>query len=101
MRELTALAARWEGFHYLPIIDEVDRDPDWPGRTGFVYEYFNDGTVANILGNNLDPSETSVFLCGNPFMVDSMIDMLGSLGFRRHTRSVPGTIFVEKYWADK
>jgi ferredoxin--NADP+ reductase len=100
MRDLTALAARWETFHYLPIIDEVDRDPDWPGKTGFVFEYINDGTVAGILGHDMDPAKTSVFLCGNPLMVEGMEKMLIECGFKIHKRRDPGNIFVEKFWAD-
>lgn len=99
MRDLSALAAKWENFHYLPIIDEVDRDPDWPGKTGFVYEYIKDGTVAKILGHDMDPRMTSVFLCGNPLMVKSMEQMLIERGFRIHKRRDPGNIFVEKFWA--
>ena len=99
-RELTALASRWELFHYLPIIDEVDRDPGWNGRVGFVYEYFNDGTIPGLLGHDLNPQQTSVFLCGNPHMVEGMMTMLGDKGFTRHSRREPGNIFVEKYWTD-
>ncbi len=100
MRELTALAARWPGFHYLPIIDEAERDPDWPGKVGFVYEYFRDGTVSRLLGHDLDPHKTSAFLCGNPAMIEGMEKMLSERGFKLHSRREPGNIFVEKYWAD-
>ncbi len=99
MRDLTALAAKWVNFHYLPIIDEVDRDPDWPGKTGFVFEYINDGTVAKILGHDMEPAKTSVFLCGNPLMVEGMEKMLVERGFKIHKRRDPGNIFVEKFWA--
>jgi ferredoxin--NADP+ reductase len=100
MRDLIGLASRWKSFHYLPIIDEVERDPDWPGKVGFVFEYINDGTVAGILGHDMDPARTSVFLCGNPLMVEGMERMLTERGFKMHKRRDPGNIFVEKFWAD-
>jgi ferredoxin--NADP+ reductase len=100
MRELTALSARWPDFHYLPIIDEPERDPEWPGKVGFVYEYIDDGTVARLLGHGLEPDRTSVFLCGNPLMIEGMEKVLLGKGFRVHSRRDPGNIFVEKFWAD-
>lgn len=100
MRELTALAAKWKNLHYLPIIDELDRDPDWPGKVGFVSEYIEDGTVADLLGHDLDPNRTSVFLCGNPLMVEGLEQLLTERGFKLHTRRDPGNIFIEKFWAD-
>ena len=100
MRELTALAARWENFHYLPIIDEISRDPEWPGKVGFVYEYINDGTVGRLLGHDVDPNRTTVFLCGNPMMIEGMEELLVGRGFKVHTRRDPGNIIVERFWAD-
>jgi ferredoxin--NADP+ reductase len=99
-RELSALAARWPGFHYLPIIDEIDRDPEWPGKVGFVHEYIDDGTVSRLLGHGLAPDNTSVFLCGNPLMIEAMEKMLTDRGFKIHSRKEPGNIFVEKFWVD-
>jgi ferredoxin/flavodoxin---NADP+ reductase len=100
MRELSALAGRWNSFHYLPIIDRIDRDPDWPGKVGYVYEYINDGTVRRLLGHDMDSDRTSVFLCGNPLMVVDMEEMLVGRGFKLHQRREPGNIFAEKFWLD-
>jgi len=100
MRDLTALATRFDNLHYLPIIDEIARDPDWPGKVGFVFEYINDGTVEKILGHDMDPERTSVFLCGNPLMVEGMEKMLIERGFKMHKRRDPGNMFIEKFWAD-
>jgi ferredoxin--NADP+ reductase len=96
--ELEAMAARYPSFHYLPTIDQNDRDPAWQGRVGFVNRLFEDGTIARHLGHDLDPAGTSVFLCGNPLMIDSIIELLAERGFTRHTRQRPGSIFVEEYW---
>jgi ferredoxin--NADP+ reductase len=93
-------AARWPEFHYLPIIDEIDRDPEWPGKVGFVHQYIPDGTVPRLLGHDLEPEKTSVFLCGNPLMIEAMEKLLVERGFKIHSRREPGNIFVEKFWAD-
>jgi ferredoxin--NADP+ reductase len=96
--ELEGMAARYPNFHYLPIIDETDRDPGWQGRVGFVNSLVEDGTIAGHLGQDLDPANTSIFLCGNPLMVDSMMALLSGLGFTKHTRQQPGSLLVEEYW---
>jgi ferredoxin--NADP+ reductase len=100
-RELEGLATRYPNFHYLPIIDETDRDPDWRGAVGFVNRFFTDGTVAGIFGHDLEPDRTSVFLCGNPAMIQSMETLLVERGFKEHKRRDPGNIFTEKYWVEK
>ena len=97
--ELEGMAARFPNFHYLPIIDETGRDSGWQGRTGFVNAFFDDGTITEILGHDLDTKHTSIFLCGNPLMIESMETFLTDRDFTVHSRKVPGNIIVEKYWA--
>lgn len=96
--ELEGMSARYAGFNYLPIIDEKDRDPIWTGRVGYVNSFFEDGTVAQCLGHDLEPARTSVFLCGNPLMIEGMEELLSQRGFTEHSRKNPGNIIVEKYW---
>jgi ferredoxin--NADP+ reductase len=99
--DLEGLAALWPDFHYLPIIDEIERDPRWPGPVGFVNRHFEDGSVEKALGRPLTPAGVAVFLCGNPLMIAGMESMLTAKGFKVHSRKEPGQIFVEKYWDDK
>jgi ferredoxin--NADP+ reductase len=100
LRDLAALAAAWPDFHYLPIIDEKDRDPDWPGKVGFVTSYLDDGTLERILGHAWLPDRTSIFLCGNPLMIEAMEKRLLEEGHTVHQKKQPGSIFVEKFWKD-
>jgi len=95
---LQGFASTRPHFHYLPIVDAIDHDPDWKGRVGRVSDYFNDGTVESLLGHPLDPQRLAVFLCGNPAMIESMQEMLEAKGFTVHSRKKPGSIFVENYW---
>jgi len=96
--ELEGLAARYEGFTYLPIIDQPERDPGWTGPVGYVNRFFDEGAVAEHLGHELSPENTVVFLCGNPMMIEGMMAYLGDLGLRKHSRKEPGEIFVEEFW---
>ncbi len=98
--ELEALAARWPNLHYLPIISDPEREPAWRGRTGLVYEYFDDGTIERLLGRPVAPGRLGCFLCGNPLMITGMLARLEGLGFRKHSRKEPGDIFVEEFWKD-
>lgn len=98
--EMEGLAARYGNFHYLPIIDEKDRDPLWTGPVGFINRFFEEGIVGERLGHELRPDRTSVFLCGNPLMIQSMEGLLTPQGFREHKRKEPGNLFMEKYWKD-
>lgn len=98
--ELEALANHWENFHYLPIISERERDPDWQGPVGFVFKLFEDGTVESLLGRNIGPERLAVFLCGNPLMIEGMKEKLADRGLTIHSRKQPGNIFVEQYWKD-
>lgn len=95
--ELEGMAARYEHFHYLPIIDQPERDPGWTGEVGHVQRFFSEGTIAELLGHPLTPDRSAVFLCGNPLMIEGMLALLGGLGFTKHSRRTPGDIFVEEY----
>ena len=93
--------------------EELDRlarevDPEFvvlaePADGGFQPTWAGDWRVgsdalAAAWGTRPVPETTSVFLCGNPAMIDDMLDVLDGEGFRRHTRAQPGQVFVEKYW---
>jgi NAD(P)H-flavin reductase len=41
---------------------------------------------------------THVFVCGNPEMIESMVELLMAQGFHEHTKKSPGQIHVEHYW---
>jgi len=98
--EVEGLAARYDSFTYLPIIDMPERDPSWTGQVGFVNRFFEEGIVADALGHPIDPETTSVFLCGNPMMVQGMMAYLADRRFRLHSRQEPGQLFVEEFWKD-
>ena len=44
------------------------------------------------------PDNTHIFVCGNPDMIESMVEILETEGYREHTKKEPGQIHVERYW---
>ena len=97
--ELATMARLSSNFGYLPIISRPDEEPvPWRGSTGYVIDLFRNGAVAAALGSTPTPDSVGVFLCGNPAMVEDMVDHLGGSGFREYNRNDGGEIFVERYW---
>lgn len=97
--ELVTMARLSANFNYLPIISRPQLEVvPWHGNSGYVLDRFTDGSVERALGFSPTPETTGVFLCGNPAMVENMIEMLGPTGFREHSRKEPGEIYVERYW---
>ena len=97
-RELEALAAHYHDLHYYPMISRPVDDPYWQGETGYVSKFFANGRLGSLLDHDLDPTRTSVFLCGNPRMILDMEEALGARGFKLHSRRERGNVFSEKYW---
>ncbi len=97
--ELATMERLCGDFRYLPTISRPDEEVvPWAGRTGYVMELWKTGAVRDSLGQRPTPDDTSVFLCGNPAMIDDMCELLIADGFQEHTRNEPGQIFVERYW---
>jgi ferredoxin--NADP+ reductase len=97
--ELMAMDARCEGLHYLPTISRPAEEPvPWGGAAGYVQDLWRSGAVREAWGIAPTPETARVFLCGNPAMVDEMMEILAAEGYREHTRKLPGHVFVERFW---
>lgn len=97
--ELITMERLGPNFRYLPIVSRPGDEPvAWAGHTGYVTDLFKNGEVAQALGCTPSPENTSVFLCGNPAMIEDMCEHLVESAFREHSRKTPGEIYVEKYW---
>ena len=62
------------------------------GERGRVQRLFTENIVP------LNPEKQSIFLCGNPAMIEEMEKYLISKGFVEHTKRTPGNLHLEKYW---
>ncbi len=56
------------------------------------------GALESAAGFQLQADNSSVLLCGNPAMLDSMEELLGQRGMKRHRSKSPGQIVLERYW---
>lgn len=96
--ELELLDVMMPNFKYYPTITDPDKEAaEWTGDTRFIEEIWKDGTVTSQMGLEPKPENTHIFLCGNPFMIDSMIEETGKLGFIEHNKRTPGQLHFEKF----
>jgi ferredoxin--NADP+ reductase len=103
-----ALEERFGNYRYLPM---PTREPDVPKR--YLQDLITDGDLAEAAGGALDPTNTHVFLCGNPAMIGlpetvdgverfpsqtGVVELLVERGFKLDKRNDPGNIHYEEYW---
>ncbi|OSM06149.1 ferredoxin--NADP reductase [Magnetofaba australis] len=98
--ELQSLAEKCPNFHYAPIISRPEKDPDWSGRTGRLNTWFEDPEkLREVAQLPLDPSQTHIFLCGNPGMVESAEAVFTQqYGYVKSSAKESGSLHLEKYW---
>ncbi len=97
--ELTTLSRHVPRFLYVPAVSRPKEElVEWRGETGHVQQLWSRGLLAKHWGGEPQPTDTHVFLCGNPAMVEDALKVLAERGFKEHTRREPGQIHVEKYW---
>ena len=96
--ELMLLDSMMPNFTYYPTITEPSREAAaWNGDSRFIEEIWKDETLENKMGFRPGPEDTHIFLCGNPYMIDSMIELAGESKFTEHTKKSPGQIHFEKF----
>ncbi len=109
------LSALYSQYVYLPVTTRAPEnlDSNHPNYVGkqYIQELFVSGKLAELVGDELDPKRTHVFLCGNPAMIGyvppgaeppvnpGMLPLLKRAGFHDdHDHHGPGSIRFEKYW---
>lgn len=83
---------------YIPSITRTREDPWWTGETGRITRYFQPHLHKEKLEADLDPSRTSVFLCGNPSMIHEVGEILEPAGYAAYSTQNPGSLHTEEYW---
>lgn len=97
--ELEAAAAADETVQYFPIVTREPAGSGWSGLRGRVQTVLDPVTYERLTGLSLDPSESHVFLCGNPGMITEVQGLLESRGFiADQMRGPKGNIHFERYW---
>ncbi|HEX6278018.1 MAG TPA: ferredoxin--NADP reductase [Polyangiaceae bacterium] len=83
----------------LSLVRIVSREaPAGPLLAGRVTTAFDDGSLERAAGVSLDRASSHVMLCGNPQMIEAMIERLATRGMKKHRVRTPGHVTVEKYW---
>ena len=109
-----SLMDQYSNYRYLPCTtrERVNLDRDMPGYVGkqYLQDLFTSGRLAQAADDALSPTNTHVFLCGNPEMIGyvppggkppastGMLPILEAAGFRQTSDAGPGRILFEKYW---
>jgi len=97
--ELRTLDRHCPNMTYIPSISRPDDEPvAWSGATGRLQEVWQNRPFDGSAGFAPTPATTHIFLCGNPSMIESMVEILSGEGYREHTRKKPGQVHVERYW---
>ncbi|HEC73047.1 MAG TPA: ferredoxin--NADP reductase [Methylophaga aminisulfidivorans] len=85
-----------EQFEYLPFVSREKTDEAIEGR---VTKAIKDGFFEERTGLTFSAEDSHVMLCGNPDMVQEMMDILiTDHGLQKHSKREPGQISIEKYW---
>lgn len=86
-------------FAYFPVVSRPDQEPiTWRGPTGRVQDVWQSGLIEKAWGIRPRQNDTHVFICGNPQMSESMIEILKQEGFKETKKNDNGNIHIEKYW---
>jgi ferredoxin--NADP+ reductase len=96
--ELTSLARHCPNLTYLPVITRPQEDSTWRGRTGYLQEVLFSGVIEEATDLQLVPDNFHVYLCGNPGMIETVIEQLSARGFVRDRGPDIGTVHTEEYW---
>ena len=109
------LMKQFKQYRYLPLTTREPENTDvshshYVGKQ-YIQELFVGGRLGNMISAEIDPSNTHVYLCGNPSMIGyvppgapeptnpGMLTLLKNAGFHDvHENDGPGGIRFEKYW---
>jgi ferredoxin--NADP+ reductase len=96
--ELTGLARHCGNFHYMPVITRPQEDVTWRGRSGYLQNIIASGAIEEETGLPLTPENFDIFLCGNPGMIETVIEWAQARGFVKDHGHDIGTLHTEEYW---
>jgi len=97
--ELETLDRMCSNFSYIPSISRPAEEPlPWRGASGYIQDVWNRRPIEEAWGFAPTSDDTHVFVCGNPEMIESMVNVLVGQGYREHAKKTPGQIHVERYW---
>jgi len=97
--ELNTIANVCRNFTYLPAITSPESEHiAWGGEIGFIQNLWKRKVIQTKSGLEPTPENTHIFLCGNPGMIEAMVEVLEKEGYNEHSKKSPGQIHLERYW---
>ncbi len=97
--ELMTLRRLCPNFTYVPIVSRPKEEAaEWGGATGHIQDLWDRMPLEASWGFRPSPDDTHIFVCGNPDMIEDMVEILEGQGFKEHSKKKPGQIHVERYW---
>jgi Na+-transporting NADH:ubiquinone oxidoreductase subunit F len=73
------LANKYENFSWNVALSQPLAEDNWTGYTGFIHTV----VYENYLKNHPAPEDVEYYLCGPPMMLESVLEMLDSLGVEK------------------
>ena len=86
---------RGDRFKLVQSLTREEQDGTLKGRIPGLVE---SGQMETAAACELSAESSSVLLCGNPAMLDSMEELLAKRNMQRHRKKTPGQIVLERYW---
>ena len=94
--ELKAYEEKFPGrFKLAQALTREEADGTMNGR---IPSLFESGELESVTGFPCRADNSSVLLCGNPAMLDTMEELLGKREMKKHRSKSPGQIVLERYW---
>ena len=94
--ELTAYKEKHPG--KFELVQSLTREQSETTLRGRIPELLASGQLEKAADCELSATTSSVLLCGNPAMLDSMEDLLNNRDMVKHRSKAPGQIVLERYW---
>ncbi|MGR5219002.1 ferredoxin--NADP reductase [Vibrio parahaemolyticus] len=82
-------------FQYVTVVSREAHATSLQGRIPLL---LTSGAIQGKVGRTFIPSESFLYICGNPFMVKDTSQTLTDLGLEKHLRRKPGNFASENYW---
>lgn len=80
------------------LVQTLSREQSNAALFGRIPRLFENREIEMEVGIDCLPEDSTVLLCGNPAMLDSMEEVLGRRDMKEHRSKSPGQIVVERYW---
>jgi len=80
------------------LVQSLTREDAEGTLKGRIPNLFEDGSIESTTGFECRADNSSILLCGNPAMLDTMEEILAKRDMKRHRSKSPGQIVLERYW---